>query len=379
MLASGTPHSSLTHRIVALGAQLTRAGHQVTIAAPHIDKHSHWEIDQPKSIDGVRFVYPFQFQSRSLVLNLLPYILDVCRVVLVQRPQLVYIYKPTPLTLPGLLAKVFWRTPVVTDLDDLGSEVMRIEHQPAPLWRLTAWCERTAIRFADGVVVASQLLKREVSSSYPHKPIVLLPNGVDPAQFQPINAHARRVPHVVFFGLLGRPTITKPLLEAMAQIRRNPKVHPIQLDIMGDGPYRAELEAYAQELGIAGTTTFWGWASYEQFREHVHAGDIAICVMPQERTTAACSNQKVFQYQALALALIVSRVGDLPAYVEDGKSGMIVEPDNARELADAIAALAADATTRNLFAERSRSLAKTANSWQTRSQTLAAFLEDLTK
>ena len=50
----------------------------------------------------------------------------------------------------------------------------------------------------------------------------------------------------------------------------------------------------------------------------------------------------VIEAQALGVPAIVTDVGGLPEIVRDGVTGLVVPPRNARALADAILALAAD-------------------------------------
>ncbi|HEY6736197.1 MAG TPA: glycosyltransferase, partial [Candidatus Saccharimonadia bacterium] len=307
-----------------------------------------------------------------------PYIVGLAWHLIWQRYDLVYIYKPTPLTVMGLITKLLRRTTIVADYDDLGSEVMKIEGQPAPIWKLTAWCERVVERHADGVVVASRLLEHETQERYPTKPVIRLSNGVDPERFTPNQTPPRQTPHIIFFGVLNRLSITKPLLQALALVKAAlPATTPLMLDIIGDGTVRPQLEQLATELGIKQQVTFWGWSSYDQFRQRVQTNDIAITTMPHDRTTAACSNQKVFQYQAMQLAVIGSRVGDMPDYLQDGQAGLIVPPNNAAELSQAILELMNHSDRRAQLAATGRKLAETTYSWKQLGGQLNQFLEEL--
>jgi glycosyltransferase involved in cell wall biosynthesis len=56
-------------------------------------------------------------------------------------------------------------------------------------------------------------------------------------------------------------------LQAMAQskeLRRD-----AELLIVGDGPYRASLEAQTRELGLSSIVTFVGWIDHQQLREYL--------------------------------------------------------------------------------------------------------------
>src|SRR4029079_3524644 len=126
-LASGNIKSNFTYRILALGRSLKARGHDVTIIAPRADKYNGFVPELVSEIEGVRVLQPFQFATKRLEINLLPYIFDAARMVLRDKPDVVYIYKPTPISIVGVLAKLLRRTTLILDMDDLGSEVMKIE------------------------------------------------------------------------------------------------------------------------------------------------------------------------------------------------------------------------------------------------------------
>jgi glycogen(starch) synthase len=233
-----------------------------------------------------------------------------------------------------------------------------------------------AAQQARGIVAASRLLEGEFSARFPHKLILRLPNGVDPQEFEAGAAVRDRPVHIVFFGILSRTRILQPLIEALPQVISQVGQAAVSVEILGDGPCRPELEALSTRLGVSANMTFRGWTTFSQLGRYVRAGDIAICVMPQERTTAACSNQKIFQYMALGLSLVVSNVGDLPLYVEDGKAGLVVPAGDSGALAGAITELITHSEKRQALAKRARTLAETEYSWSTLAGRLERFLEN---
>ena len=379
ILASTTPHSTLTHRMVALGRELVVRGHEVTMIAPSRDKHSGWKLDRPETIDGIRMVYPWQLPSKSTLVTLLPYLLGAAFTVLKHRASVIYISKPTPVTVVGLIAKWRYGTPVILDMDDLGAEVMKGEGQPAYMWRLVMASERLAARNASGLVGVSRLLERLFLAHYRGKPVLRLPNGVDPKEFAMKPLSPARRPRIVFFGILNQTGVMGPVLKALPRVIEAVGLDKVTVDIMGDGKSRKELEAMRNKLGLARNVTFHGWTTYAQFMQLVEAEDIALCVMPESRTTAACSNQKVFQYMAMGLSVIVSDVGDLPQYVASGEAGMVVPAGDDKALSDAIIALLEQPQERRRMAGRGRELARTTYSWSTLAGQLEKFMREVTQ
>jgi len=92
-------------------------------------------------------------------------------------------------------------------------------------------------------------------------------NGLDPSRFLADRMAARRrlvesagvAEDAVLLGTVGRLAHEKDhrlFLRVLGQAHRvNPALHGV---VIGDGPLRAELEAYATELGLAGNVTFLG-------------------------------------------------------------------------------------------------------------------------
>ena len=90
---------------------------------------------------------------------------------------------------------------------------------------------------------------------------------------------------------------------------------------------------------------------YAGFRKDVTAivGKTDIAVMPTvEREGLA---KAVIEAQSLGVPAIVTDVGGLPEIVRDGETGLVVSPRDARALADAILALAADPVRRRTMGD----------------------------
>jgi glycosyltransferase involved in cell wall biosynthesis len=373
MLSSGTIHSSLSHRLLSLATQLVKHGHTVTIVAPKRDKYSKFELDTPESINGIQMIYPSMLATNSAVLNLVPYLISSVVQVLKSRAQLVYIYKPTPITLAGLAAKIIHHIPLITDMDDLGSEVMAIEGHPAFMTKLVSISERIATKYATGLVVASTLLQGEFTKLYPSKPILLISNGVN-AQELTVKTRTGQ-PHIVFFGAINRERIVGPLIDSLPAVIAKLGAKKVIVDIIGDGSALDDLRRRAKELHLDESVTFHGWKTIEQMTNIARRGDIGVCIMPQERTTAACSNQKVFQYQAMGLSVIATRVGDLPLYLDNGKAGILIDSNDAKAVAAALTLALSDTTLRTKNARSGEELARTTYSWSTLGTQLSSYIK----
>ncbi|MEK7643591.1 MAG: glycosyltransferase [Patescibacteria group bacterium] len=328
-LASGTVRSNFSYRIVALARSLVRLGHEVSIIAPKADKYNNFLPENIAVLDGVKILQPFQFATKHPEINLLPYIFGAVQMLFRQKPELVYIYKPTPVSIVGLMGKFMKNTMVVTDFDDIGSKVMRIEGYPLHQRILVSWSEKLAARAADRLVVASTYLLKKYKSEYPKKPIHLMPNGVEADWFtHSIQSGAAK--RIVFLGAINRKSILEPLFDVLPDLIK--KHSDVEVLIIGDGEYLSFFKEKASELHIEKQVVFKGWMPVEKAKEYLQSGDIGYCYMPQDASTAAASNMKVPQYMSQGVVPLVSRVGDLPNIAEEGRVGYIAEPDNKKSL-----------------------------------------------
>jgi glycosyltransferase involved in cell wall biosynthesis len=121
-----------------------------------------------------------------------------------------------------------------------------------------------------------------------------------------------------------------------AAVRLDPDVRIL---IVGDGPERSKLEVLASELRIADRVVFTGAVPYQAIPEHLAA--MTVAVAPYRRQTDFYfSPLKIVEYLATGLPVVASDQGDLAHLV--GKAGLMVSPDDAVELAEALGKVLGD-------------------------------------
>jgi glycosyltransferase involved in cell wall biosynthesis len=127
----------------------------------------------------------------------------------------------------------------------------------------------------------------------------------------------------------GHPT----LLEAWPGVIR--AVPDVYLLIVGEGSRRDALEAQARELRIAHRVVFTGR------RDDIPAVTAAldVAVLPSYREAQGLT---ILEAMALSRPVVASNVGGIPEMVEDGVTGLLVEPRDAAGLTTAIVRLLTD-------------------------------------
>lgn len=356
MFSSGTIGSSLTYRILSIAKQLVARGHKVSIIAPSSDKYSNFVRETFLEVAGVRIVRPFQWNVHGKnMFNFIPYFFHVAWKMLWCQADIIYLYKPTPITIIGLLPKVLRSTPVLLDLDDLGSDVMEVEQNSGIAIRLVRWCESLASAYCSSMVVVSRFLFEENRKLFPNKKIIIVPNGTEVVRYQEKKDVSEQVSRrVTVLGSFNKVDFLNPLLEVLPNV-----IHRVgegvRVLVLGSGKYLGHLANKAEQLGIVNNIEFLGWISKDEFVTYIRPGDIGYCYTADTPTNRACSNQKVFDYMALGAVPFVSAVGDLPVYVDYGEAGYVIPAGNLKALEDGLVEALTDGVgffERNLRAQK---------------------------
>lgn len=330
IMTSGTVKGSLSYRPLALARQLYKRGHDVYIIAPRFDKYSKFIDEKISEIDGVKIIRPIQIKTFSFELGLIPYIVSSIITLHRLNPDIVHIYKSTPITIPGLLLRLTRGTSLIFDTDDLDGEVMRIENNSLLKVKLVQLSEKLSTRFSNAIITGSKFLQEMYSTQYKNKPIVHVPNGADFKNTG--SAIPRQISNnrIIFVGNINRTNILSPLFYSLKELnQQNIKINGV---IIGDGEYLQYFKKLAKKLKIDNVVTFTGWIPQNQLYKHIKTGNIGYCYMPNELTIKACSSMKVFQYMQYGAVPLVSNVGDLPYYIDFGKGGYIAKHSNKDDL-----------------------------------------------
>ena len=99
---------------------------------------------------------------------------------------------------------------------------------------------------------------------------------------------------------------------------------------------------------------------------------------PQPATAAvgtACHPNVVLEYQSAGVPIVASRVGSIPEALQDGRTGLLAAPGDARDLATRLATLLSDDATRAGLGRAARARAEREFGWDGVATRYQAVLE----
>lgn len=239
---------------------------------------------------------------------------------------------------------------------------------------------RTQVGSATRTACVSEPVARWVSRTVaaaggPAERVLVAPNGVNVERILPcLDSVAQGTDHgppvVAFVGTLKPWHGVEHLLRA-----RSAAASDWRLRVVGDGPQRASLQELAAELGV--DVEFTGAVAPAEVPGLLADCAVAVAPYPATQDTADqyFSPLKIYEYAAAALPVVASRVGQVPAAVEDGVTGLLVEPSDPVALAGAVDALVADPDRRRAMGRAGRRDAVAQRSWTAALESILAGTE----
>lgn len=230
-----------------------------------------------------------------------------------------------------------------------GVKALAVEHLPLPSRSATQrWLKRVASRrLAAHVAVGDRAARRiEQMAGLEGGSVGTVYNGVPEFSADPLPRSGDKL----VIGSLGRLHEQKGydvLIRALAEL---PEARVV---IVGDGPERAALEALATRLGVADRLELVGWRG--DARRWLASFDVF--ALPSRYEGFPLS---IVEAMLAGTPVVATDVASIPEAVLHGRTGLLVRPDDPRELATALRELLGDEEQRRTLAlaaqERAREL-----------------------
>lgn len=251
-----------------------------------------------------------------------------------------------------------WDVPHVAMFHTLGEAKNRAragEHEPPH--RIQT--ERRVVATADAVIAASEHERQLLMELYgaDARRIEVIPCGVDPARFRPLERAACRQelglsagPLLLFVGRLEPLKGIELLIDALAHL------DGVTLLVVGGDArstaYQAELEGRAVRRGVAGRVCFVGAVPQERLPVYYNAADV--CAVPSFYESFGLV---ALEAMACGVPVVAADVGGLGTTVRDGESGFLVPRRDPVAFADRIQRLLHDPSLRVRMSEAARARA----------------------
>jgi glycosyltransferase involved in cell wall biosynthesis len=270
--------------------------------------------------------------------------------------------------------------PLVIEVSFTAS--MPLVRRRSPLLRpLALRLDRLVLRRAALVLVVSSFLRDHLINDLgvEARRILVLPNAADPDAFDPAQAPIRDVGStplrgrkvVGFVGTFAPWHGLQLLLDAFVELA--PRHPQAVLLLVGDGPERAGLERRLASTGLADRVVFAGTISHRDLPRFVAAFRIA--VLPDTNTYG--SPMKIFEYMAMARAIVAPDYGPVLDVIRQGENGLVFKRQDRGSLRAALESLLLDEEAVSRLGQGARATVVDRHNWMRNTVSWIAALEAL--
>lgn len=348
--------------------QLGRKGVQVQVLAPS------WKGLASHSIDGIS-VHRFRYAPASLEilthdegapsklakrpwmqLLAIPYVLSgawsCLRICLRQRPDVIHAHWPFPHGFIALVAKWFFRVPMVLNFH--GAELLLMRKHPWVRYAL-----RFVLKRADAVLCNSSFTADKVKAIYACEP-ELSPYGTPLVSADSLPAVRTGYPFRILF--VGRH-IERKGLEFLIHAASHLDPQRFQVRIVGQGDMTQSLKEQAERCASR-QVVFPGKLSAQDLeKEYREASCFVLPAVVDSKGDTEGLGVVLIEAAELGLPLVASNVGGIPDVVVDGESGLLVPQRDIAALAGAFERLAADPSLAHRLVQGAQARIRARFSW----------------
>jgi glycosyltransferase involved in cell wall biosynthesis len=224
------------------------------------------------------------------------------------------------------------------------------------IWTTPAWEKREKLASCDWLVTCTAANHAHLSSLAPKDRVELVYHGLDFSRFPAFERNTAsdgKSPVVILsVGRLVEKKGTDVLLEALAQL---PPDLNWRLVHAGGGPLKEKLARRARRLGIADRVQWRGARTQVELLAEYRAADLFALASRVARDGDRDGLPNVLaEAQSQGLACVATRVSGIPELIDDGVTGLLVEPEAPRKLAQALELLIREPARRRALGEAGR-------------------------
>jgi phosphatidylinositol alpha-1,6-mannosyltransferase len=213
------------------------------------------------------------------------------------------------------------------------------------------WLIRQTFRRAHRGIAVSQFARRAlVDLGVSEKKLAVVPNGVDIDTFRPMGKPAVLIERYRLEGkkvilTLARLVARKgqdQVIRALPRVLR--EVPDAVYLLAGKGPEQQRLRDLAASLGVGDQVLFAGYVPAGELAEHYNLADVFIMASREIDETGDVEGFGItfLEAGACGVAVIGGRSGGVPDAVVDGSTGLLVDPLDTDQIADALIRLLTD-------------------------------------
>ncbi len=273
-------------------------------------------------------------------------------------PDVVHIFFGIPDGPIGWVLKRVYGLPYLISLrgaDVPSDEVKRFAKQYKVLRPFIRWLWHDA----DALVAVSNGLREHAYDTTSNVPITVIPNAIELSVFTPpLNRGHEGPVRLLFVGRFNAFKNVETLLEAV-RLLRDKGIDNFELQLIGEGERRSNLERLTAEKELTRHVRFLGWIDRDTIVTRYRQADLFVTA-----TTWEGMPNTVLEAMACGLPVVATRASGLEELVQEGVNGYLVSINDPASLAERLADLVNNPYERQRMGKESRKIAEREFAWE---------------
>lgn len=253
--------------------------------------------------------------------------------------------------------------PIILEVNEIaGEKRVRAQYFTGISKRI----ERYVFRNVDAIIVVSSFLKEKMKEmGIDGEKIFIMPNAVDEDIFSKETVEktienkyfVKNGALVIgFIGWFVKWHNIESLIDVFSKVAKKFQSY---LFLVGDGALKDKFKEMAIDRNIEDRVIFPGSIPYDDIPNYIDLMDI--CVVPGSNEYR--SPIKLFEYMSMGKAVIAPKYKAIESIIEDGKDGMLFEPENGNSLEKILEELVSDSKKRKALGKKAREKVVKNHTW----------------
>jgi glycosyltransferase involved in cell wall biosynthesis len=355
--------------------QWVKNGHEVTVVtcAPNHPKGQVYpgyknKLYQKESIDGITVIRLWTYVTANegfvkRTLNYISYMVSVIFAIpFLPKSDIVVSTSPQFFCgLAGYFVKLFKRIPWVLEIRDLWPEsiiaVGAVTNKT--IVRILEYIELKAYQKSDHIVVVTDAFKKFiVAKGINSEKITIIKNGVDLSFYKPEEIEAKDVFNLKldsrfvasYFGTHGMAHHLETVLEAAEILSER---DDIVFVLVGDGAEKQTLLEIKNQKNLSNVIMLDQQGKDKMPNLWALSG-VSLVLLKKSDLFKTVIPSKIFESMAMKKPIILGVEGEVKGMIEEGGSGICIEPESATQLAESVIMIADDIDLNRKLGENGR-------------------------
>lgn len=276
------------------------------------------------------------------------------------------------------------RTPLLFNVSDLwpeSAEKLGLVKNKLLLF-LTVRLEESIYRASKIITGQTRGIVSNIAARMPNKPVYWLPNGVEPAHFNPHASYrnwrkekgfAEEDVLFLYAGIIGHAQGLDVILDAAVRTGAEAKIKWL---LMGAGPVKEHLEYRVTKENIS-NVFFYDVVPKSEIAVVLSSCDVAVVPLRKLDLFTGAIPSKIFENLAMEKPLLLGVEGEAKKlFIDEAGAGIFFEPENAQSLASAAIALTKNHHLRAEMGKRGRKFVEEHFSRELIAQRFESFMKE---